>query len=330
MERIKLERLGGSYFAAPKTNIQFIPSGCKTLDLALGGGWAEGHICNVIGDSSTGKTLLCIEAAANFINKYIKSRVKWRQTGEAFDENYAQAIGVDLSKVDFGDPLETIEDLFEDLENIIMKATKPILYIVDSLDSLSDRAEMERGIDAGSYGIEKHRKLSRLFRQFAGRMSEFVTLLIVSQVRARIGGFGHGPAMTPTGGFALKFYTAQRVMLAQTGTISKTISGIKRPYGIRVRAKVIKNKIGLAFRESEFRILFGYGIDDAEACVSWLAEAKALKDAGLSANGVKEYLKFLDGLGNMEYDKEIAVLQKAVTKRWYEVERSFLPTRRKY
>src|SRR6266849_2424262 len=204
--RLKLNRPGGSYFSAPKTNIEFIPSGCKTLDLALGDGWAENHIGNVIGDSSSGKTLLCIEACANFINKYPKSRVKWRMTGEAFDESYAEAIGANLAHIDFGEPLETIEDLFEDLDAVVTKATKPTLYILDSLDSLSDRAEMKRDMDAGSYGMEKHRKLSRLFRQSAARMSKFITLIIVSQVRAKIGGFGYGPKVEPTGGFAPKFY----------------------------------------------------------------------------------------------------------------------------
>ncbi len=249
-------------------------------------------------------------------------------TGEAFDKSYAEAIGANLAHIDFGEPLETIEDLFEDLDAVVTKATKPTLYILDSLDSLSDRAEMKRDMDAGSYGMEKHRKLSRLFRQSAARMSKFITLIIVSQVRAKIGGFGYGPKVEPTGGFALKFYSSQRLMLAQTGTISKTISGIKLPYGIKIKGKVIKNKIGLAFREAEFRILFGYGTDDVDACLDYLAKTGGLKSV---LNGMKEPA-YADMLMNKTGDhrNQLKKLHNAVEKKWYSIEQSFLPMRRKY
>src|ERR1700679_3730374 len=117
MKRIRVKNTeGGNYFAAPKTSIEFISSGSKTLDLALGGGWAEGRIANVIGDRSSGKTLLMIEASANFIKKHPNGRIKYREAEAAFDIPYAQALNMPIESVDFGNGLfETIEDLFEDL-----------------------------------------------------------------------------------------------------------------------------------------------------------------------------------------------------------------------
>src|ERR1700678_202644 len=138
VKRVRVGTAGGSYFASPKKNLNFVRSGSKLLDLALGGGWAKGRIANIIGDKSTGKSLLCIEAAANFVNQYPKGQVKYRESEAAFDIPYAEALGMPVNNVDFGNkPIETVEDLFEDLDGVIKKASGPILYICDSLDSLS-------------------------------------------------------------------------------------------------------------------------------------------------------------------------------------------------
>src|ERR1700760_3438075 len=81
---------GGLYFGKPRTDMQFISSGSTMLDLALGGGWARRRIANVVGDSSSGKTLLMIEMAANFVMQEPKARIRYREAEEAFDDNYAK------------------------------------------------------------------------------------------------------------------------------------------------------------------------------------------------------------------------------------------------
>ena len=322
----------GNYFAGPNTSVEFVRSGCKVLDLALGGGWAEGRIANIVGDKSTGKTLQCIEAAANFVAKYEDGEIKYREIEAAFDPGYAAELGMPLDRVDFGkEQLNTVEDVFEDLGHVIEKADHPILYVVDSLDALSDRAEMVRGMDEGTYGAEKAKKMGQLFRRLVRPLEKSkITVLIVSQVRSKIG-ISFGRSTTRSGGRALDFYASQVLYLSHLGIMHKTIGGVKRPYGIEVRAKVDKNKIGMPFREAQYPILFGFGIDDAAACINYLIEAKALDRVDLSSKEAAiKYLSRLNKVDDDEYRRELKKLRRAVQSRWYEVENSFLPKRRKY
>ena len=320
---------GGLYFGKPNTSVQFISSGSKVLDLVLGGGWARKRISNVIGDKAVGKTLLAIEAAANFVRVEPKGRVRYREAESAFDELYAKAIGFPIDKVDFGDPIETVEDLFEDLTKVIEKAKSPELYIVDSLDALSDRAEMDRNIDEGTYGAGKAKQMSQLFRRLVKPLAAHdVTLMIVSQVRDNIGNMFN--KVSRSGGRALDFYASQVLMLSLLGKRERTISGIKRVTGIDIRARCEKNKVGIAWRDANFPISFGYGVDDIEACLMWLKESKSLKRIGLADDKIKDYLDELTDMPDDKFAKETVVIHTAVEKRWYEIENAFLPTRSKY
>lgn len=321
---------GGSYFASPKTNIKFIGSGCTTLDLALGGGWAEGRIGNIVGDKSSGKTLLCIEAAANFGLKYDNGRILYRECESAFDQGYAQALGMPVDRVEFDTPFETVEDLFEDLHSVVNKHKTPTLYIVDSLDALSDRAEMKRDMDEGSYGTQKAKMMSQLFRRLVRKMSDSnVTVLIVSQVRTNIGAT-FGNSTTRSGGRALDFYASQVLYLRHMKTVKRTKSGVERPVGIDIRAKVSKNKIGLPYREVPFHISFGYGVDDIQACVNWLKAVGSLKEAGIPATGLARYVKQFHDLPDDEFESRLEDIHDIVKRRWYEIEESFMPRRSKY
>lgn len=298
---------GGNYFAGPVEGVEFFSTGCTLLDLALGGGWAEGRIINIVGDRSSGKTLLCIEASANFARKHPNGRILYREAEAAFDERYAAALGMPLDRVEFGDaPLETVEDLFEEL-TVLAPATReagstPVLYIVDSLDALSDRTELARPIDAGTFGTSKARKSSEMFRRLVRLLHKNVTLIIVNQVRDNIG-VAFGDSYTRAGGRALDFYASQRLDLAQVGVVTRERNKIKRAVGIDIRGRVKKNKVALPMREAQFPIIFGYGVDDAAASKKWLRDHKFEEEENLQA---------------------------CVRQRWYEVEASFLPQRRKY
>lgn len=330
MERVKLRnKPGGNYFASPHTDIEFIKTGCKTLDLALGGGWAEGRIANIIGDKSTGKTLLCIEAAANFVQKYPKGRVRYREAEAAFDPAYARALGMPVDQVDFGDDmLETVEDMFEDLRRVANGAKAPELYICDSLDALSDRAELERDMDKGSYGAEKAKKMSQLFRRLVRKLErKRVTVIIVSQIRDKMNAM-FGRKVQRTGGRALDFYATHVLMLAHLGRKTRTIRGQKRAIAVKVKAMVDKNKIALPFRETEFMIKFGYGIDDAQACLEFLKSAKVIKELGVK--NVEDYLDDLADMGPKRYAREMRDVHKLVTRHWYEIDQELMPTRSKY
>ena len=335
MKRERIRRNGGSnYFSSPKTKLKFISSGCKTLDLALGGGWVRRRVANVVGDKSTGKTLLCIEASANFVASVPKALVRYRESESAFDPSYAAALGMPVDKVDFGDPLETVEDLFEDLDRIVEGAKGPELVICDSLDALSDRGEMGRDMDKGSYGADKAKKMSQLFRRLVRKMeAKDVTLIIVSQVRDKIG-VSFGRKTTRSGGRALDFYASQVLYLAHLGVLQRTVSNVKRPSGVIVRGKLDKNKVSLPFREAEFPILFGWGIDDMSACLNWLKEVGGLPLAGfkktLKDSEIRAHSRaFMDGPGD-EYREELDRLHEIVSDKWYSIEKTLLPTRTKY
>ena len=300
---------GGLYFGSPKTDVDFIPSGSTMLDLALGGGWARRRIANIIGDRSTGKTLLAIEAAANFNIIEPKANIRYREAESAFEPSYAEALGFPVDKVDFGDPIETIEDLFEDLSRVIEGARGPEAYFVDSLDALSDRDEMARDIDKGSFGAQKAKKLSELFRRLIRELaSKDVTVFIISQVRDNIG-VTFGRKWARSGGRALDFYTSQALVLSQVEKIYREISKIKRVTGILVKGQVDKNKIGLPYREAEFPIMFGYGIEDFKSCA--------------------EFWKKVTG-EIVSKETTLEELQRMVRKEWWEIENKFLPKETKY
>jgi recombination protein RecA len=331
--RERLNGGGGSYFAAPKSKLDFISSGSTLLDLAMGGGWAENRIANIVGDKSTGKTLLCIEATANFAIKYEKGRIRYREAESAFDKGYAQALGMPIDRIDFGSKkIETVEDLFEDLTKICEKARQKELVVVDSLDALSDRSEMDRDIDEGSYGANKAKKMSELFRRLTQTMSDKdVTLIIVSQVRDKIGAM-FGAKFTRTGGRALDFYASQVLMLAHLGRITKTVRGLNRATGVKVKGKLDKNKISLPFRECEFPIHFGYGVDDAQSMIDWMKLTKGFKpkDYGLTEEESKKVLPILLDMDRKDERETMRLLKQDVTARWYDIETSLMPKRAKY
>lgn len=301
-EIVLAHRTGGLYFSRPKDNLQFIKSGSTLLDLALGGGWARRRIVNVVGDKAVGKTLVCIEMSANFAIQEPKGKIRYREAESAFDNDYAEALGFPIERVDFGEPIDTIEDVFEDLEAVLKGAKGPELYIVDSLDSLSDRAELERKIDEGSYGTGKAKMMSQLFRRLIRNLADKdVTVVFVSQVRDNIGVM-IGKKTTRSGGRALDFYASQVCFLAQLEKLKRTIKGITRVTGTKVKATIEKNKIALPYREAEFSVLFGHGIDDEASC-----------------------LDFIKKIG-MEIDKNLSLeqLQRVCFDKWWEIEKQFL------
>lgn len=309
----------GAYFAAPSPSHKFISSGCALLDCALGGGYPLGRVVNIVGDKSTGKTLLAIEACANLVNVYPDARIWYLEAESAFDSAYAEALGFPVAKVKFIHK-NTVEAWFAHLTKILDTDSKaPGLYIVDSLDALSDDAEMERDIADNTYGAQKAKKMSELFRRLVRQLADAnICLIVISQVRDAIN-VRFGAKYTRTGGKALDFYASQVVFLAQTGTIKKTIRKVERKVGISVRAKITKNKVGLPLREAEFSILFGFGVDDIAANCEWL------KSVG---KPTKE--KDTERMSNSELASYRAQLAQAVRTAWAEVEESFLPSRKKY
>lgn len=328
------EDSGGSYFTTPKTSYDFIKTGSTGLDNILGGGWALGRIGNIVGDKSTGKTLVAIESCANFLNTYPEGRIFYNETEAAFDSAYAKALGIPINDITFVEDCLTVEDFFEHITSIYKKDKKakntPTLYVVDSLDALSDKAEMEREISKGSFGAAKAKKLSELFRRITKKIKTTKTcLLIVSQVRDNIGVM-FGKKHIRGGGKALDFYASQVIWLSQTGKLTKTRKSVKRTIGITIKAMCDKNKIGLPFRECLFDIMFGYGIEDLVSNVKWAESIKRFADLNLDYNDTKGLEKALEKMNDKEYRKLQRKVAKKVTTMWYDIEKTFIPTRKKY
>lgn len=324
---------GGSYFSKAPSSIDFIPSGCALLDCVLGGGYPLGRITNIVGDKSTGKTLLAIEACSNFLNVYEGHPVYYRETEAAFDEDYSAALGMPVDQIDFGKSLYTVEDLHDDLLEVLDDIPKdtPGLYILDSLDALSDKAELERDISDGSFGAQKAKKLSEMFRKLIQKINEkHVHVMIISQVRDNIG-VAFGKKHIRSGGKALDFYASQCLWLAHIKQLKREFKKVKRTYGIRIKAKCEKNKISLPFRECFFDIVFGYGIDNLTANLMWLDEIKELgKVVDINKKEIKEFVREVEEGPIDDFVKLNTDIDKTVTELWQEIEEGFLPKRRKY
>lgn len=313
------------------STVETFSTGCVLLDCVLGSGWAYSRVSNIVGDKSTGKTLLAIEACANFAQANPKSRIKYTELEWAFDEAYAESVGLPINQVDFPNEegaIETVEDLFEDIEKLL-GSRKRILYVVDTLDALSDRAEQSRDIGESTYGT-KAKKVSEWFRRQNQKIARSkITLMVVSQVRDKLN-VTFGEKRSRSGGKALDFVASHALWLAEKEKLNKTRKGFKRAYGITVVAECKKNKVGEPYRSCEFPLLFGYGVDDVAAGLGFLLQAKRTNALGMSESDAKKLLRKLDRLTFEEYEEERQSVGDAVREVWNEIEDSFRIKRRKY
>lgn len=318
----------------PKEKTRFFSSGCPLLDCVLGGGWALNRLSNIVGDRSSGKTLLATEGMINFKNKFENSDIFFTENEKAFDEYYAENIGLDMDKINFFKSCETVESWFEHLTDIVenrkkRNVTRPCLYVLDSLDSLSDKAEQERGINTGSYGT-KPKQLSEFFRVINPQLSDSnITLMIISQLRDNIG-VSFGEKKKKSGGNALNFFISQELWLSERGKIVKERGKIKRTVGIKVKALCKKNKVGVPFRDCEFPILFNWGMDDITAGLEWLKSIDKLGDLTNPPNAARipSFVEKIRSNGSLaDYREELSEIVKI---NWEEIEENFSYSTGKY
>lgn len=325
------------YLARDDKDLPWVPSGCVLLDCVLGGGYVLGRVVNIVGDRSSGKTLLAIEAAANFIRKYPDGTIRYLEAEAAFDPQYAKSMGMPLERVAFVEEVDTIEGFFKDLEESLdesINTGKPCLYVLDSLDSLSDEKEMARKLDDDAFGAVKAKKISEGFRKIIRKLEQSKTLLIViSQLRDNIGVM-FGSKSKRSGGRALDFYASQILWLNEMGKLKRTVHGVERVYGIEVKAQAKKNKVGPAYRDCTFPLLFGYGIDDVTASAQWLFDTKSgaevLDELRLTQKGFKAALQRLRDDGPAALREVRSKLNAAVRQNWANVEQELMPKSSKY
>lgn len=332
----KKKKKSANKTVAPERPLAFIDTGCSLLNCVISGkvagGYPCGRITNIVGDKSTGKTLLAIEACANFAQQYPDGIIYYNETESAFDKAYAASLGMPIERIEFAPPCYTVEDWYNHLVAIIEEdRNKPILYILDSLDALSDVAELARGIGDATMGQNKAKKMSELFRRMNQKMSKAnLTLIIISQVRANIG-VKFGRKVIRSGGHALDFFASIVLFLAHIKQLKKTKKKVERPTGVVIQTKCDKNKVSMPFRECHFPIIFNFGIDSVAAALEWAIENEQHRFFGLkSIEAAKEYLKESYSWDTKTYFKNLYRINAGLQEAWVEIEERFKPMRSKY
>lgn len=312
--------------------VDFIPTGSTLLDCALGGGWARGRVCNVVGDKSTGKSLLAVQAMGHNLISYPDSINKYVDAEHVDVVEYFTTLGAPTKGVSFEEEVFTVEDFFENLEATEAEVKdEHAFYVLDSLDALSNKAEMESKITEGSYGMGLPKKMSELFRRLNARVAnKNMALMIVSQIRDNIITFGHGPKFKRSGGHAMDFYASQVVWLETPKPLKRMIAKEERQIGIEINAFVDKNKVSIPFLECKMKIVFEMGVDDLWSNLEYLFKREALSQvAELKSEKLEtdvSITKFAKEAHNWNFEQRDALAKKvsAVTKEvWTEFESKF-------
>lgn len=297
--------------------------------------WSNGFVSH--------NTLVAIEACANFKINFPTGKIYYLESEAAFDKDYAKSLGMPTESITFVDDSEdgllkdyTIESWFENLEQVFKEALEhkePVLYIVDSLDALSDRAEKGRKIDEGSFGANKPKKIGELFRRLTKDIEHSrLHLMIISQIRDNLSAT-FGEKYTRTGGKAMDFYASQILWLAHIQQLKKVIKGQTKIIGVQVKVKCKKNKVGLPFRECEYPILFGYGIDDITAMLTYIHGCKEEEKLVILFEGetsLEKQLKIIKALSKEDRKILRVKLENITVSLWQEIEEGFLPKDSKY
>ncbi|CAN1301369.1 DNA repair protein recA homolog 1, chloroplastic [Linum perenne] len=242
--------------------VETFPSGCLTLDFALGGGLPRGRIVEIYGPESSGKTTLALHAIAEKLG----GNAMLVDAEHAFDPAYSKALGVDVENLIVCQPDHG--EMALEIADRMCRSGAVDLICVDSVSALTPRAEIEGEIGMQQMGLQA-RLMSQALRKMSGNASKAgCTLIFLNQIRYKIGVYYGNPEVT-SGGIALKFFASVRLEIRSTGKI-KSAKGDEE-VGVRVRVRVQKSKVSRPYKQAEFEIIFGEGVSQ-QGCILDCAE----------------------------------------------------------